>query len=170
MAKKIFFVALGMFLLAASSFALAQEDIHNHPSCSLCGMDRAQFSHSRMLIEYENGTSFGACSLHCAAVELAANIDKMPKIIWVADYYSKGLIDAEKAVWVTGGSKSGIMTKRAKWAFEKNADADRFIAENGGSINDFDQAIKAAYEDMYLDTKMIREKRKMMKLNKMQSK
>ena len=170
MTKKVFFVALGVFLLAVSSFAIAQEDIHNHPSCSLCGMDRVQFSHSRMLIEYEDATSFGACSLHCVAVELATNIDKTPRIIWVADYYSKGLIDAEKAVWVIGGSKSGVMTKRAKWAFEKNADAARFIAENGGTISNFDQAIKAAYEDMYLDTKMIHEKRRMMKMNKLQSK
>jgi len=169
MFRRTFLVVLAMFLLSGT-FAFAQEDIHKHLSCPLCGMDRAKFSHSRMLIEYEDGTSFGACSLHCAAVELATNIDKTPKMICVGDYYSKQLIDAEKAVWVIGGSKSGVMTKRAKWAFEKRADADKFIAENGGAIISFDQAIKAAYEDMYQDTKMIREKRKMMKMNKMQSK
>ena len=169
MMRKMCFVVIAMFLLTGT-FAFAQEDIHNHPSCPLCGMDRAKFSHGRMLIEYDDGTSFGACSLHCAAVELAVNIDKTPKMIWVADYDTKQLIDAEKAVWVIGGSKSGVMTKRAKWAFEKKADADKFIAENGGAIVTFDQAIRSAYEDMYQDTKMIRDKRKMMKMNKMQSK
>jgi len=53
------------------------------------------------------------------------------------------------------------MTKRAKWAFEKKEDAGAFIKDNGGKIAAFDEAIKAAYEDMYEDTKMIREKRKM---------
>ena len=32
----------------------------------------------------------------------------------------------------------------------------------------FDDAMKAAYEDMYSDTKMIRDKRKMMKMKKME--
>lgn len=58
----------------------------------------------------------------------------------------------------------GVMTKRAKWAFEKKEDAEKFKAESGGELATFDQAIKAAYEDMYTDTKMIRERRKMRKM------
>jgi nitrous oxide reductase accessory protein NosL len=82
----------------------------------------------------------------------------------VGDFKTKKLIDAEKAFWVIGGSKPGVMTKRAKWAFESKADADAFIKENGGKPASFDEAIKASYEDMYADTKMIRDKRKMMKM------
>jgi len=63
-----------------------------------------------------------------------------------------------------GGSKKGVMTGRAKWAFASTASAERFIKENGGSIAGFDEAIKAAYDDMYQDTKMIREFRKMKRL------
>jgi nitrous oxide reductase accessory protein NosL len=94
------------------------------------------------------------------AVDLALNIDKTPKTIQVADFNTKNLIDAEKAVWVIGGDKPGVMSKRAKWAFEKKEDADAFIKSNGGALADFETAIKAAYEDMYADTKMIRERRK----------
>jgi hypothetical protein len=126
-------------------------------------MDRKTFAHSRMLVTYEDGSSMGTCSLHCTAVELALNIDKTPKSIEVGDFKTKKLIDAEKAFWVIGGSKPGVMTKRAKWAFESKADADAFIKENGGKLVSFDEAIKASYEDMYADTKMIRDKRKMMK-------
>jgi hypothetical protein len=36
-----------------------------------------------------------------------------------------------------------------------------FVKENGGTVTTFDEAMKAAYEDMYQDTKMVREKRKM---------
>jgi hypothetical protein len=127
-------------------------------------MDREKFAHSRMLVEYEDGTSLGTCSLHCLAVELAIHIDKTPKTTLVGDYNSKTLIDAEKAFWVIGGSKMGVMTKRAKWAFGKKEDAEKFKTENGGDLASFEQVIKASYEDMYADTKMIRERRKMRKM------
>ena len=52
------------------------------------------------------------------------------------------------------------MSKRAKWAFEKKADAEAYIKSNKGTLADFEAAIKASYEDMYSDTQMIREKRK----------
>src|SRR5690242_11161675 len=55
-------------------------------SCKYCGMDREQFAHSRMLIEYDDGTAAGTCSLHCLAVELINNIDKTPTAIKVGDY------------------------------------------------------------------------------------
>jgi hypothetical protein len=127
-------------------------------------MDREKFAHSRMLVEYEDGTSLGTCSLHCMAVELALNIDKTPKATLVGDFKEKTLLDVEKASWVIGGSKMGVMTKRAKWAFGKKEDAEKFKAENGGDLASFEQAIKASYEDMYADTKMIRERRKMKKM------
>ena len=144
----------------------AQEDIQTHPSCKYCGMDRQKFSHSRMLVEYDDGSSVGTCSIHCLAVDFSLNIDKTPKAIGVGDYNTKALIDAEKAVWVIGGSKPGVMTKRAKWAFAEKEAADAFVKENQGQIATFDEAMKATYEDMYNDTRMIREKRKMKKMKK----
>jgi len=100
------------------------------------------------------------------AVELANNIDKTPKSIKVADFNTKKLIDAESASWVIGGDRQGVMTGRAKWAFANKTAAEEFIKGNNGAQGSFDDAIKAAYEDMYRDTKMIRDKRKMMKMKK----
>jgi copper chaperone NosL len=159
----VVFVVLAMVVFA-------QEDIKQSASCKYCGMDRQKFDFTRMLIEYEDGTSTGVCSLHCAAVELALNIDKTPKAIKVGDFGTKTLIDAEKAFWVVGGSKPGVMTKRGKWAFEKKEDAEALIKANGGTLTSFDDVIKAAYTDMYEDTKMIREKRKMKKAQTMEHK
>jgi nitrous oxide reductase accessory protein NosL len=158
-------VVLAVLGLCFSAMAMmpVQDDIKTHPSCKYCGMDRAKFAHSRVLLTYEDGTSVGTCSLHCAAVDLAINIDKTPKAVQVGDYITKSLIDAEKASWVIGGSKMGVMTKKAKWAFATNEAAANFSKENGGEIAGYEQAIKASYEDMYTDTKMIREKRKMAK-------
>lgn len=144
-----------------NSLAAAPADISQAPACKQCGMDRGKFNYSRIVIEYEDGSTAGSCSLHCAAVELANSIDKIPVMVRVAEYDSKELIDAETAVWVMGGNRKGVMTGQAKWAFASKAAAERFIAANGGSIVDFDAAIKAAYDDMYQDTKMIREFKRM---------
>jgi len=156
------FILVSIFVLALVNIGFAAgPDIVKHATCAYCGMDRAKYAHSRVLIEYDDGTSFGACSLRCAAVDLANNIDKSPKSIGVGDYNSKNLIDAERAFWVIGGKNPGVMTPNAKWAFEHKHAADKFINENGGVPAVFDDAIKAAYEDMYKDTKQIRERRKL---------
>ena len=148
------------FMAAAPAFAQAAKDTQDHPSCKYCGMDRQKFAYSRMLIEYDDGTTVGTCSLHCAALDLAMNVGKTPAAVKVGDYVSKELIDAETASWVIGGGKPGVMTKRAKWAFAKKEDAQKFIKESGGEPATFDQVMKAAYEDMYDDTRMVRDKRK----------
>jgi nitrous oxide reductase accessory protein NosL len=143
-----------------------QPDIQKHGSCKFCGMDREKFAHSRMFIEYDDGTSMGTCSIHCAAIDLSLNIDKTPSGLWVGDHDTRELIDAEKAFWVLGGSKPGVMTKRGKWAFRDKGAAEKFIQEHGGSAVPFDAAMKASYEDMYEDTKMIRERRKAKRMQK----
>ena len=119
-----------------------------------------------MIIQYEDGTTSELCSIHAAAVDLALNIDKFPVVITVGDYNSKTPIDAEKAFWVIGGDKMGVMTARAKWAFQTKDAADGFIKEHGGKLVTFDDAIKAAYEDMYTDTNMIRKRRQMKRMKK----
>ena len=99
---------------------------------------------------------------------MSLKIDKSPVSIQAADYGTRELIDAESAHWVIGGNKPGVMTRRAKWAFASQSDADAFIAAHGGNADAFEVAVKAAFEDMYADLKMIREKRKMMRSKKKQ--
>ena len=158
--KKGNLLMLAFFVISGWTAAAVADDIGEHASCPFCGMDRAKFAHSRVYIRYEGGSTLGTCSIHCAAVDMAVNIDKTPASIQVGDYNTKTLIDAEKAFWVIGGDTPGVMTGRAKWAFEKKADADAFIQAHGGKAASFDEALEASYEDMYKDTKMIREKRK----------
>ena len=154
-----------MFVLFFSSVTVVaaadMPDVAEHGSCQYCGMFRDKFAHSRMLITYDDGTVVATCSLHCAAVDLANNIDKTPSSIEVGDFDSKVLLNAEEAVWVIGGKIQGVMTARPKWAFADRAEAEAFILENGGELVDFETAVAAAYEDMYRDTRMILEKRKM---------
>lgn len=136
------------------------EDVKKAASCPHCGMDRAKFAHSRMVVEYEDGSSVGTCSIRCAAVDLSSTFHKAPKALRVGDAATRKLIDAEKASWVLGGSKPGVMTRRAKWAFETPEAAQAFAKENGGTPATFEQALQATYEDLYGDDKMLRERRK----------
>lgn len=162
---KILVIGMVVFLLAGFGPAIGGEtdDIAKHSECPYCGMDRAKFSHSRMLYTYDNGTDIGFCSIHCAAVDLALMLDRVPTYYGVGDYNSKKLVDAEKASWVIGGDQMGVMTKRAKWAFENKSDAEAFVKAHGGQMATFEEALEAAYADMYKDNQMIREKRKMMR-------
>ncbi|MBN2034197.1 MAG: nitrous oxide reductase accessory protein NosL [Deltaproteobacteria bacterium] len=164
---RLVLVALAFVLVTGTFFLTqAQEDTQKIASCKYCGMDRVKFAHSRMLVTYDDGSELGTCSIHCLAVDLALNIDKTPKTIEVGDYNTKNLIDAEKAFWVIGGNKPGVMTKRAKWAFETKSDAEAFVKAEGGNVATFDDAMKATYEDMNEDTRMIRERRKMKRMQK----
>jgi nitrous oxide reductase accessory protein NosL len=159
------------FILSGWTFAeQMKDDISAHKACKYCGMDRGTYNFSRMLIEYDDGTIAAFCSLHCAAVDLANNIDKTPKAIHVGDFNGKQLIDAEKAFWVIGGSKPGVMSRRGKWAFEKKGDAEVFMKTNQGKIASFEEAMKMAYEDMHEDTKAIRERRKLKRMKMMEQK
>ena len=112
--------------LATSPVTAEQDDISTIPSCPICGMDRHQFAHSRMLITYADGSPFGACSLHCTALELAYHPGKIPLNIEVADMNTHQLVDVETATWVIGGNKRGVMAANAKWAFTNAEDARQF--------------------------------------------
>lgn len=161
---RIVLLFFGLLMMIASAALAAQPlDITRAPTCHQCGMDRDKFGQSRMVIEFADGSTIANCSLHCAAVELAVSIDRNPVKIGVADYDSKAIIDADEAVWVLGGSKKGVMTAKAKWAFSERSAAEKFVKAYGGSIVTFDDTIRSAYEDMYQDTKMVREFRQMMR-------
>ena len=161
MPKYLAFAAL--LALTLAPIASAQEDVKAAPACRHCGMDREKFATSRMVVDYDDGSSVGTCSIRCTAVDLANSLDKAPKAIRVADMTSKQLIDAEKASWVVVQGKPGVMTRNGKWAFADKAGAEAFAKASGGTVVSFDDAMRSSYGDMHQDTLMLREKRKAMR-------
>ena len=140
---------LGLFVLSAFfTPASAFEDVSVHPSCAICGMDREQFGHSRMLIVFQDGASFGTCSLRCAALILHAEEERKPRSVKVADYNTRELIDAEEAAWVIGGKKPGVMTRIPKWAFRNEKYAERFVGEFGGARSTYREALGGATREL----------------------
>jgi nitrous oxide reductase accessory protein NosL len=139
-----------LFLVFAGLFAStvqAEDDIHNHRQCAECGMDRKAYGFSRMLLVYAGGNEVGVCSLHCAVETMDRRKDQPVQTLLVADRNTHELIPAEEAVWVLGGKKRGVMTRRAKWAFQEKSAAESFIKEYGGEIVTWHEALAAARAD-----------------------
>ena len=159
---------LGLCVLSINSFAAGFAEA-DEESCVYCGMYRSKFEHSWVIITHDDGSSESVCSIHCAAIDMALHTEKAILKITAGDYDTKKQINADTAHWVIGGDILGVMTARAKWAFETKDGADNFMKKHGGRPANFREVIKAAFEDMYQDTLMIRKKRKLINMRKNQS-
>ena len=138
-------------------------DITKYPRCPYCGMSREMWHHSRYLVHYSDDLADGTCSIHCAAVSLSLNLDRVPKGIYAADLGAgdavKPLVAVESATYLIGSSLKGTMSANSKMAFANAEAAAEAMAAHGGKLGDFDEALTAAYLDMAKDTTMIRKRR-----------
>ena len=142
---------LKMVVITFIALLIASPVLAEDASCEYCGMMKSKFGHSWIILEHEDGSKAGLCSIHCAAIHMALHIDKPVMRVSVGDYNTRKQIDAERAYWVIGGDEMGVMTARAKWAFATKEAADRFIETHGGRPATYEESIKAAFEDMYED-------------------
>lgn len=140
-----------------------QNELAKYPKCPYCGMDRKQFHYSRHLVHYQDDLVDATCSLHCAALSLAINLDRGPKAIYAADFGAKAepkpLVNVDDATYLIGSKLPGVMTTQSKAAFAAKADAEAAKAENGGELGTFEEALQASYQSMASDTLGIRKKR-----------
>ena len=143
----LFFCLSMISIFSTTVQAEDQMDISQHRECSECGMDRKAYGFSRMLVIFPDGKEVGVCSLHCAVRVMESNKGEPVKALLVADRNSHDLVAAEKAFWVLGGKKRGVMTMRAKWAFTIKEAAQDFVKEYGGEIVTWDEALAAAKTD-----------------------
>lgn len=145
-----------------------KDDTKTFPRCRYCGMVRAKFSATRHLIHYEDDAVDATCSLHCAAIGLALNMDKGPKAIWAGDAGADGeikpLVPVDKAFYVVDPSKPGTMTRVSNAAYADEAKAKAAAsaeasAKAGAEVVSFDAALRKAYLAMADDTIMLRKRR-----------
>lgn len=154
--RPIKIIAILFLLFFIASLPARAEEV-----CVYCNMKRSNYKHSWMVISYKGMEAKGYCSVHCAAISMALHTDLLIDGISVGDFNTKKQINAENASWVIGGNLPGVMTARAKWAFETREAADAFITKHGGRPATFEQVLEAAFDDMLNDTLMIRKKRKL---------
>ncbi len=140
-----------------------QNDIEKYPKCPYCGMDRKQFHHARMLIQYSDDLADGTCSLHCSAISLSLNVDREPKLMWVGDNAAAGdikpLVEVDKVSFLIGSKIPGVMTANSKVAYGTEEAAKAAQAAQGGELVKFDQALLIAHTDMSKDVTRIRKMR-----------
>lgn len=132
--RVIVLLTTAALLLASESPGLAAET-----TCAKCGMEVSAYAYSHAEIIKENGEPEKFCSVTCALQ--IARLNPMSRIR-VADYDTHELIDAEKAFWVVGGSKPGVMSREAKWAFGIKARAEVFIGAWGGALVDWKEVVR----------------------------
>ncbi|WP_417806902.1 nitrous oxide reductase accessory protein NosL [Thioclava sp.] len=137
-------------------------ELEKYPRCPYCGMMRQMFSHTRHLIVYEDDAVDGTCSLHCAAISLALNMDRVPKTIYAGDAGAEGkvkpLADTASMTYVIDPGKPGTMTAVSKSAYADKAQAEA-AAGPDAKLVDFDTALIDAYNGMAQDTIRIRKRR-----------
>lgn len=117
-------------------------------ACGLCGMDRTRFARSRMLLEREDGSSTGVCSLHCALEALEHPEGSPVRALRVADRAHPGtLVEARACTWVIGGDLPGVMARTATWAFADAGEARAFARRHGGRVAGFEAAREALRQE-----------------------
>ncbi len=139
------------------------KEFEKYPKCPYCGMDRKEHHKARMLVQYSDDLADGVCSIHCLSLSLGLNIDREPKQIWGPDYGSaaepRPLVPVDNLVYLIGADLKHAMTKRSKHSFATPSVAKEFQAKYGGSLGNFNDALREAYLDMAGDVAMIRRNR-----------
>ena len=140
-----------------------QNELEKYGRCPYCGMDRKEHHRARMLVLYSDDLTDGVCSIHCLGLSLGVNIDREPKTIWGPDYGStvepRPLVPVDQLTYLIGADLKHAMTKRSKHSFASADVAREFQAKHGGTLGNFDEAVKQSYLDMAADVAMIRKMR-----------
>lgn len=139
-----------------------ENEYEKYPRCPYCGMMRQMYAFSRHLIVYANDTVDATCSIHCAAISLALNMDQGPVTIYAGDAGAEGemkpLVDTAGMSYVIDPDKPGTMTAVSKFAYADAAKAKAAAGPNAQVVG-FDAALTLAYADMAKDTIAIRKRR-----------
>ncbi len=140
-----------------------ENELEKYPKCPYCGMDRKEHHRARMLVQYSDDLVDGVCSIHCLSLSLGVNIDREPKNIWGPDYGSatepRPLTPVDNMVYLIGADLKHAMTKRSKHSFASLSTAKEFQAKHGGTLGNFNDALRESYLDMASDVTMIRKNR-----------
>ncbi len=140
-----------------------ENELEKYPKCPYCGMDRKEHHRTRMLVQYSDDLVDGVCSIHCLSLSLGVNIDREPKNIWGPDYGSatepRPLTPVDNMVYLIGADLKHAMTKRSKHSFASLSTAKEFQAKHGGTLGNFNDALRESYLDMASDVTMIRKNR-----------
>jgi copper chaperone NosL len=127
--------------------------------CPNCGMMINMWARTRHFFKHPDG-DFTTCSIRCMA-DKTANSGAKATAAQVALYLDPDtMVSVEKASYVIGSSAKGTMTMKSKIAFADKQAAEKFVADYGGKVTDFNGAFSAATMELPKSRMMIDKKRK----------
>lgn len=140
-----------------------ENELEKYPKCPYCGMDRKEHHRTRMLVQYSDDLTDGTCSIHCLALSLGVNIDREPKNIWGPDYGAtaepRPLLPVDNLTYLISADLKHAMTKKSKHSFASADIAKEFQGKHGGTLGNFNDALRESYLGMADDVAMIRKNR-----------
>ncbi len=145
-------------VLAASNKADGQPDpapldneLDKYQRCVICNMDRRKFHFSRHLLHFADQHAQGTCSINCTSEAMLRNRKRGFKAIYAADYgvnaQIKPLTEASAATYLIGSQLRAVMSPVSKYAFASQDAAQQVMAEAGGQLASFDEALAASLQD-----------------------
>ncbi len=145
---KVTVAIMALVFVASYAFGhLTPKDLLQYPECLHCGMSRKVCAHTRMTVEYTDGTSRAECGLHCLLADLVEQPGRQPKRILAADYNDHKLADAQKSWWVRYDNAVECNGSKIMLAFRTELGADDFVVSFGGRKINFDEALRLTYLD-----------------------
>lgn len=150
MKKKLIFTVVITVAAIVAVYAFGfgtPQDLAQYPDCLNCGMSRKSCAHTRIVVEYIDGTRRAECSLHCLLADLVNQSGREPKKMQAADYNDRILVEAEKCWWVRYDNAVECRGSKVLLAYRTERGADDFITSFGGNKLNFDEALKIAYLD-----------------------
>jgi copper chaperone NosL len=137
-------------------------------------MDRKEHHRTRMLVQYSDDLADGVLLDPLPGLSLGVNVDREPKMIWGPDYGSH-----RRAAPAGAGGKADLPDRRRHQACDDQEEqaflrfgrcGEGVQAKHGGTLGDFNEALKQSYLGMAEDVAQIRknreERRKKMMMQK----
>jgi hypothetical protein len=165
-AMRRYIMIWGLVMILSAS-AMGTAGAEDQKWCPLCSMNLEMFWKTSHWLTLSDGTRTGYCSIHCASKvyqDRPTDIERWE----VADYHTRALIDAHRAVFLLGSDLPGTMTPVSKLAFASGDVARQYQKAHGGTIGNLDDALKRAIEGRGEDMAMI--KKKVVKMSAMGNK
>jgi len=137
---KIVVVAFAVLLiLVIAGVAVAQD------KCPICGMTISEHQNTAFVITMKTGEDVTYCCAHCGLWVLATEKDKVQSAK-TKDFISGAWIGAEKAVYLY--KSKAIPACSPSWiAFSSKKEAEMFKKGFGGTIYNYEAALKARAKD-----------------------
>lgn len=165
--KILILLFTGVFSLTyAASFSkaaktepfLVQED-KGRFWCPVSGLELKGHYGTNHISKLPSGTKRQYASLSCLAIDMEEyGIDI--SYVKAVDAKTQKLIDAVKAFYLVDSKIKGVMSRKSKLAFEKEADAKEFQKKYRGMIVDFKTALKICRDELKGDKNFISKKHK----------